>query len=186
MKYKRIDITDAKAVQYTGGISSVQKIIEEIEEISKSYFEFHCGFNDEFIINYLVPDQDKWDSVKVHKNDWVVLDEYKCLSSMTDEEFHKKFKPIGQTDKKSNDIQNASIPQTKKTRNDDMERISKNGVLPMLITSNADPDTIQEVIICNSIVGIGDANKMPLALYLTKTMKDGTEYKCRYIQENSV
>lgn len=105
MKYKRIDITDAKAVQYTGGISSVQKIIEEIKEISKFYFEFRCGFNDEFIINNLSdwPQyQDKWRSVLVHKNDWLVLDEHKHLFSVTDEEFRSKFKPIEQqTDIKS-------------------------------------------------------------------------------------
>lgn len=80
-------------------------------------------------------------------------------------------------------IRNVSIPQT--PNDDDMERISKSGVLPMIITSNT--DIIEEVIICDSISGGADyKNEMPVSLGLVRTLKDGTEYKCRYVQVTTV
>lgn len=67
---------------------------------------------------------------------------------------------------------------------DKLEDFAKSGILPMEISeTGADHEPLEEVIICDAISGGARyKNNMPKELYLTRKLKDGTEYRARYIQ----
>lgn len=70
------------------------------------------------------------------------------------------------------------------TKNDILRGFADSGVLPQRVSKMGIPhEVIDEAIICDSISGGADyENDMPRTVSLVRKLKDGTEYRARYIQ----